>query len=336
MSNSVVFSNLEPAQGRTRRISGLTGAQEDFADSRDMAVSVTRAASKQTYFTIRFLVDSGLTADAYRAYGYFRWVDDHLDQVAATRRERLVFIERQEALMQRCFKGEWPEDATSEERMLVDLLRGNQEENSGLKAYVRHMMAVMAFDAERRGRLISQEELTQYAHSLAVAVTEALHYFIGHDCAAPHCETRYLAATGAHVAHMLRDTLEDVRAGYYNIPRGYLESHGISPQDVNSEPYRAWVCGRVELARACFRGGGEYLTQVENPRCYTAGYAYIARFEGVLDAIEQDGYRLRPDYADCKGLAQGVRMSWSVLSQSLKLCRGEMTSRALPAEKELI
>jgi len=44
-----------------------------------LAPSLTRAASKQTYYTVRFLVDRERVADAYRAYAYFRWVDDTLD-----------------------------------------------------------------------------------------------------------------------------------------------------------------------------------------------------------------------------------------------------------------
>ncbi len=47
---------------------------------RALAADITRAASKQTYYTIRFLVDRSLVEDAYRAYAYFRWVDDCLDQ----------------------------------------------------------------------------------------------------------------------------------------------------------------------------------------------------------------------------------------------------------------
>ncbi|MBN1149029.1 MAG: squalene/phytoene synthase family protein [Anaerolineales bacterium] len=332
MSNSAVFSNLEPAQERAGRIKGGRGMQGDLAASQALAVSITRAASKQTYFTVRFLVDGGLTADAYRAYAYFRWLDDQLDQGAGTQRERLAFVERQKALMERCFRGEQPEQATVEESMLAHLLQRERGKESGLHAYVRNMMAVMAFDAERRGRLISQEELAQYTRWLAIAVTEALHYFIGHDCGSPRGEARYLAASGAHVAHMLRDTLEDTQAGYYNVPREFLESHGISPQDVNSEPYRAWVQNRAQLARASFQAGRDYLAKVENPRCYTAGYAYIARFEGVLDAIERDGYLLRPDYTDCKGLAQGVRMGWSALSQGLKPRSRGAASRPLLVE----
>ena len=60
-------------------------------------------------------------------------------------------------------------------------------------------------------------------------VTGALHHFIGHNRGAPRNELRYRAAEGAHIAHMLRDTLEDIEAGYFNIPREVVKSGGISP-----------------------------------------------------------------------------------------------------------
>jgi len=44
-----------------------------------LASATTKSASRQTYYTIRFLVDRQRVEDAYRAYAYFRWVDDVLD-----------------------------------------------------------------------------------------------------------------------------------------------------------------------------------------------------------------------------------------------------------------
>ncbi|HXV98896.1 MAG TPA: hypothetical protein VEC93_10780, partial [Anaerolineae bacterium] len=41
-----------------------------------LAASMTRAASKRTYYIVRFLVDRERVPEAYRAYAYFRWVDD--------------------------------------------------------------------------------------------------------------------------------------------------------------------------------------------------------------------------------------------------------------------
>ncbi len=49
------------------------------------AIAITKAASKQTYATIRFLVDRERVNDAYLAYAYFRWVDDVLDAESGPR-----------------------------------------------------------------------------------------------------------------------------------------------------------------------------------------------------------------------------------------------------------
>lgn len=315
----------------------LTGrATSDLMRAQDqidpfLAPAITRSASLQTFYTVRFLVDKDRVLDAYRAYAYFRWVDDQLDGGGWNAATRLAFVERQAALVDQCYRGDWPQHLQAEERLLVDLIQNDQEPDSGLQSYIRHMMAVMAFDAERRGHLITEAELHHYTIWLATAVTEALHYFIGHDCAAPHNRMRCLAAAGAHITHMLRDTMEDIEAGYFNIPREVVERTGISPDDVTSAPYRAWVMSRVQLAREYFRAGRAHLAHVESLRCRIAGYAYMARFEGVLDAIERDGYRLRSSYPECKGLGKGLEMGWLALSQAFSPQHPVFVSQRLSA-----
>jgi phytoene/squalene synthetase len=298
------------------------------SESKDtLAESITWAASKQTYYTIRYLVDRDRVADAYRTYAYFRWVDDQLDQPQAELSERSAFVERQKALMECLYRGQTPLELTAEESMLVKLVRSDREMNSGLQAYIRNMMSVMFFDAYRRGRLISQKELNEYTRWLATAVTEAMHYFIGHCCASPRNETRYLAVTAAHIVHMLRDAMEDTEAGYINIPREYLESHGITASNVHSTPYRMWVKSRVELARAYFKTGANYLAQVQNPRCRFAGYAYTARFTQVLDLIEKSDFQLQANYSEFKHPTAALRMSWSALGLALNSPRPEIVAR---------
>ncbi len=284
----------------------------------ELGASITRAASMQTYATVRFLVDRDRVPDAYQAYAYFRWVDDWLDEPTRQRADRLAFAQRQMALIDACYRRETVQTMAAEENMLVALIEEDDEPHSGLQAYIRNMMAVMAFDAERRNRLITTNELDHYAHSLAIAVTEALHFFIGHSSASPHGSARYLAAEGAHITHMLRDTVEDNELGYFNIPLEYTRASGISPFDVDSRPYREWVKRRVQLARSYFLTGRAYLSRVESLRCRLAGYAYIARFETVLDSIERDGFVLRRQYRESKGPKAGVQMGLSILSSAFK------------------
>ncbi len=291
--------------------------QADDSQAESLAGSLTKAASKQTYYTIRYLVDRDRVANAYRAYAYFRWLDDRLDRADALPAERIALVEREQALLERCWLGIDPPDACAEERLLIELIHSDPQAYSGLRTYVEHMMAVMRFDVSRRDRLITTQELADYSHHLAAAVTEALHYFIGHCCFSPTGPTRYLAVTAAHITHMLRDTCEDTAAGYYNVPREVLERHGIEPQALDSDAYRAWVAERVALARSYFDTGRQYLAQVENLRCRMAGFAYIARFEGVLNTIERDGYHLRAEYNQRKTLRGSLGMGWSTVSMLL-------------------
>jgi phytoene/squalene synthetase len=308
--------------------------------SQFLAMKITKSASKQTYYTIRLFVDRDRVADAFRAYGYFRWVDDILDagsggglvldeaEVAA----RTAFLERQQALLEACYRGEVWDDLSAEERMLVDLVRKDTEKNSGLQAYLRNMMDVMAFDVARRGRTISQAELSTYSRKLGTAVTEAIYHFIGHDDPSPCHEARYLAVTAAHITHMLRDAQEDVQSGYFNIPQEVLQARGISPWDIKSQAYREWVCGRVQLARGYFKAGRECTRQVKNWRCRLAGYAYTARFEWMLRAIERDNYCLRCEYPERKGLAAGLWMTWFALTSMLALPSIKHQPRKLAAQ----
>jgi phytoene/squalene synthetase len=279
-----------------------------------LAATITKAASEQTYLTIRLLIDRKLVDDAYRAYGYFRWVDDLLDVPTGTWSEKNAFINRQKNLLEALYQGAFQQDLCIEEHMLAELVRNDTGKNPGLQSYLCNMMAVMEFDAERRGRIITQAELSEYSRALATAVTDAMFYFIGHDESAPCHQARYLAVTAAHIIHMLRDTLEDIDNGYFNIPGEYLQRHGISPRDVESQAYQEWVCDRLRLARKYFKDGRECIAQVKNPRCRLAGYAYTARFEWMLRAIERDNYCLRTEYRERKSLWAGLWMSWVTLA----------------------
>jgi hypothetical protein len=291
-----------------------------------LASVLTKAASKQTYYTIRFLVDRPRVEDAYRAYAYFRWVDDVVDgephsDLATDHARRTWFVERQESLLDRCLRGDAPLHANLHEAMLVELVQQAGPADVALEAYLRNMMRVMDFDVRRRGELISQAELNDYTGWLATAVTEAMQHFIGNGADAPRDETRYLAVSGAHILHMLRDTYPDLRAGYFNVPRELLEANSIGPADVHSEAYRAWVAGRVKLARACFEGGRTYFARVQDPRHRLAGLAYMARFEWLIETLEREGFWLRPQYDERRSLPAALRMGWLTVSWMAGLLR---------------
>jgi len=310
------------------------------ADTAALARYITRGSSKQSYYTAYLLVDRDLVDDCFRAYGYFRWADDVVDGLTPVAGElpseaaRISFIARQRALIERLYRGERPDDLAPEEEVIADLISHDRGEDSGLRSFIRNFLALIEFDAHRRGQRISQQELTWYSDRLGKAITDAIQYFIRNGYAYPTSADQYLAATAAHITHMLRDLVPDVGEGYINIPGEYLEAHGIGPADFESAPFRDWVRDRVELARQYFRDGKRYIDGLEVLRCKIAARWYCARFEGILDTIERDGYVLRAGYRKRPSLLSWLGMAWLAVSVTVRHCFQQIVRLPLRSERQ--
>ncbi len=278
-----------------------------------VAIRVTRRESLQSYLTMRLLADRDLVEDSFRAYAYFRWADDTVDKLPASSAERLAFIRGQRRLIEGLYAGVRPGELTREETLVADLIGNDRVPNSRLRSYIENFLAIIEFDAERRGRRTTAAELREYSDRLAIAVTDAIQYFIQNGHAYPEDGSRTAAARAAHVTHMLRDYRGDLVAGYWNIPSEFLEARGIRPEDIESPAFRDWVRSRVEEAREGFRLGKGYIDRIDVLRTKIAASWYCAHFEHVLDTIERDGYRLRLDYSGSSKAVAWSRMGWVAL-----------------------
>ncbi len=279
-----------------------------------LAHSITRDGSKQTYFIGRFMVDKDLKDDFFRAYAYFRWVDNIVDITSRSDDERILFINRQKDLIDYLYNNKTVDSLLLEEKMVVDLINHgsnkSQEKNSSLQSYIRNFLAVIEFDAGRNGRSISQKELTWYSDCLGKAVTDGVQYFIGNGYLYPDNDRHYQAAIAAHITHLLRDMLVDLEDGFINIPDEYLLARGISPQDTESPQFRDWVETRVKKAREYFHEGKQYLEELDVLRCKVVGFWYCARYEYILDIIEQDNYLLRREYKEQHQFITLTKQAW--------------------------
>ncbi len=264
--------------------------------------------------------------DCYRAYGYFRWADDVVDVASRSNEERISFIKRQRNLIDLAYRNERPEDLTPEEEIIVELISHDRGENSGLQSFIRNFLAVIEFDAHRKGKMVTEDELTWYSKTLGKSVTDCIQYFVGNGHPYADHENRYLAATAAHITHMLRDMFADLPQGFINIPREFLEAHDIDIENVDGSAFRGWIRGQVEQAREYFRAGKRYLEGLDVLRCKIVGYWYCARFEGILDVIERDGYKLRAAYREQGRLTNWLKFPWLSFSVALR----HVVRRGLP------
>lgn len=299
-----------------------------------LAREITRRESVQSYLTMRLLVDKDLVEDSYRAYAYFRWADDVVDKLSDSNEARAAFIGRQRALVEGLYRGGRPEGLHRMESMVAELIRNDRGPNSRLRSYIENFLAIIEFDAERSGRRITGAELREYSDRLAVAVTDAIQYFIANRHPYPEDEHRIAAARAAHTTHMLRDLRQDLPAGYWNVPREFLEEHGIGPEDWDTPVFRGWVRSRVEEAREDFWRGKAYIDRLDVLRAKIAAHWYSAHFESVLDMIERDSYRLRLDYSGGHRSAAWLKMVWVAIRVSIRHAGSRLRTLARPTSAE--
>lgn len=263
----------------------------DSRESAALARTITRSEGGVTFHLIRWLVPGPRQDNAFRAYGFFRWLDDQLDTDKEGRSERLALIRRQADIAEACYQRLPPASASPEERILIDLIDSDPRPTGTLAAYIRNMLAVECFDAERRGQIVSGRDLTEYTRLLSKAVSHALQYFIAPDPSDPK-PAAFLAVAGAHIAHMLRDTSQDLQLGYFNVPREVLGPGSLDPGWFETQACRDWVRRRARLASRALRLGRASIDCSPGLRFRIAGLAYCLRFEALLQAIESQNYRL--------------------------------------------
>jgi phytoene/squalene synthetase len=256
-----------------------------------LAQNLTRQSSLQTYWTIKLLVDRPLVNHAFKAYAYFRWLDDQIDQTGKTKVERQEIINHHKKIIHACYSNRPLLHLSLHEQLLSSLIASDPRPNSKLHSFITNFFAIIEFDAKRQGKPVSQTELSWYTDTLAKAVTDGIEHFVNHHYSYPDGPGHYRAAIGAHLTHMLRDLSEDYDQGYFNLPSGLIKPYGSGSPALNQ-----WVKTKVKTARNHFYHGKNYIRRLPVLRGKLAASWYCCRFEAILTQIESDHYRLRPTY----------------------------------------
>lgn len=280
------------------------------AETDALARAITKHSSRQTYYTIKLLVDKPLVADCYKAYAYFRWADDQVDEPEISKKTYTDFVTRQTKIITAAYKHEPLPPLLPQEKMVVELIKADTQTNSKLKSFITNFWAIIQFDAQRKGTVVSQKQLHWYSQTLGKAVTDGILYFIGNKTEYPRAKNQYDAAIAAHLIHMLRDYREDVTAGYVNIPQEYLIKNQITATDWQHPLFKAWVKNQLVFARTLMESGKHYIESLPGFKCQLAAMWYCARFERLLPQIEGDHYILRDYYRRGGILTYSLRFGW--------------------------
>lgn len=263
----------------------------------DPAENITRDASVQTYWTVKLLFDQERKEDAYRAYAYFRYLDDEIDIRRKTIASRRSFILRHRGVIDAAYAGSPLPSLTTAERLITELISHNPDSSGLLGSFINNFFAVIAYDSGRRGIQISRQRLLWYRKTLSKAVTDGIAYFVNGNRPFPPHPALYAGAEAAHITHMLRDLFEDAADGYYNIPREYCVSHHISPRRLSPQHVRGWVRGETIHARKLFAASHAYIDTLPSLPAKIVCAWYCERFEHLLTTIERENFVLRRHYS---------------------------------------
>jgi phytoene/squalene synthetase len=227
---------------------------------------------------------------AYLLYQYLRAVDDFIDDPGIDQAAKARFLDEQYTHIRSLHDGGPARTCT----LLAWIARYNHRNGNVLKEDIMRMLAVFGFDVRRRGKAVSAAELETYSMSLARSYAGVLLYFID-----PECEVRedaVLIAHACHMAHMLRDHLIDLRAGYLNIPREDLERFDIVPGQLESKGLRSWVKSRIETIEAYLRDGKERVLSGRPLRIILIACLYCFRYEIILRRLRESDFILQHEY----------------------------------------
>lgn len=263
--------------------------------SSQLAKSITKQSNFRTYLIIKYFVDRKLVDDCYRAYAYFRWADDQVDDVLQTKSQRVEFIHRQENIITLSYKDKPVPHLSPEENLITDLIGSPYSHSPRLKSFIFNFLAIIKFDAHRKKIPISTKEFHWYTQTLATAVTDCILHFINHDFDYPPSPTQYHAARAACITHILRDYIQDVDNEYYNLPQEVQDKHRIVPKDIDHPAFIFWVKQQVKQANLLFSSGKQYLNQLPF-RTQAAACLYCFRFRYILNTIQHQKYLLKSSY----------------------------------------
>ena len=234
------------------------------------------------------------------AYAYFRWVDDIVDSEDASIDQKTTLLDRQRAWIAELYEN--PESLrvisslTAEEQLLFfviqhDLAGGKQ----ALRLSISDMLRSIEMDATRRGRVVSSEVLTQIQMHRTRAFADFVSTLL-HQRTLVGAENRLLVfALACDEAHKLRDLIQDVTFGYFNISFEELREYEIDLNDLNCPGLREYVKDKVSSTRASFTRARRDLRHV-SATLRAACLIYGLRHLMLLKAIENDAYYLRFSY----------------------------------------
>lgn len=251
-----------------------------------------------------------------RIYGYFRWLDDRVDDPGLAAPEKTALVAAERRRIRALYAAPDPADP------LDPVVRYDLGRAGRLREWFDRMLDVFEFDARRTGQYVDRPQIMEYSQNLSEVYTRFLVEFLEPRYGYEPPDARL--AHACHLLHMLRDHAVDRGLGYYNIGRDEAERYGFQPGDVGGEGLRRWLGERLDLIDDCLRAGWRRIRRKRSLRIKLIVHLYCCRYRPMLRRLRRHG--LGPAAGRPPGLTDVLRSA----AGALFLLAGHLWQRLRP------
>lgn len=254
------------------------------------APGVVRKNNWVTFWLGRLCFGPAAYKDLVLLYRFLREIDDYVDAPGRSYRDAKVFLKRH-----RC----WIEEAYTRPelcpvRLISPVIEYDRKNGRRLEPVIAGMLDVFEFDAQRKGQVVSRDELLSYSKALTRCYVGMLLAFLDGP---GDCRTAgEVLAHACHRVHMLRDYHEDSKLGYINVPQEALRKHGLNVLGSSDKDLRAYVREESGSIAALFKQGKDELARTARLRVKIIGAMYCFHYETILHRLEDSSYCLQRNY----------------------------------------
>jgi phytoene/squalene synthetase len=209
----------------------------NFVTVAEFAKNIARKDQPKASRILDFLIDKPKRDYLNLCFTYLRWTDDIVDNPELPVEQKKKFIEHQKDLISLSISKESFKPSGIEEACLFYFAEyAISVNNIILLDEVKNMVEAMCMDVKRLegSGIFSNEELEHYINLMSKSIFTILYNFI----AFPGFEYRkefYLGSKFNTIALMIRDLVEDINAGFINIPEEDINRYKLDVRNLQKD-----------------------------------------------------------------------------------------------------
>ncbi len=218
---------------------------------------------------------------ALLGFAYVKLVDNAIDRDHDAGRAK-AFLDRQRALLSRCYSGEPPAaDLPAPDRFGAAFFAWDRRGGAPLRRPIEEVFDTFEVDLARRHRTISSDELERLVLVAGAAVLSYLAWFVSPSLVLPRPLLERGSRAYIYADHVI-DLEEDLRFGLCNVPLEEARALAIDPWSLAQVSQR-WLQTRVPVVEGFFDDALAEVRRLPGPRIRILTRLYLSRKRRELD-----------------------------------------------------